>query len=185
MLGKLSYSTLVRRTVMFSALVLVFLFISEGPLFAQTGGSFADTSDGGLTGMISSVRGGLFSVLKIIIVLSAGFALVMVGLAVVNGEKESLRRFGTWAIGLTLAFSILTALQHIPINSGGGFLAAGSFSGFYSTVKNLALSMLIIVAMITCVEPVIKVIQGEKEGGRHVFKWFLVATLGISLLSVL
>ena len=170
---------------MFSALVLVFLFISEGFLFAQTGGAFADAGDGGLAGMISGARGVLYKLLKIIIVLSAGFALVMVGLAVVNGEKESLRRFGTWAVGLTLAFSVLSVLENLSIDIKGGLLEPGSFDKFYFTVKNIASSMLIIVAMITCIEPIIKVIQGEKEGGRNVLKWFLVATFGITLLSVL
>ena len=52
-------------------------------------------------------------------------------------------------------------------------------------MKSLMQILLIIVSMICVVRKVIQLINGEKEGGRELFKWFAVSTVGIALIGLI
>ncbi len=158
--------------------LLVFLFISESSVFAA--GSDSE-GYGSFFELVSDFQSKLIFLTKIIIILSGGFSLTMLGWAVMSGEKESLKRFGVWVIGLIIGFAVLSFLGRVTPDSD--VQNAQNFNTLRGFVFSFISILLNIVCIITVAGRVIQIINGEKEGGRQLFKWFVVTVIGFTLLS--
>lgn len=158
--------------------LLVFFFISESSAFAAGNDS---EGYGSFFELVSDFQSNLISLTKVIIFLSAGFSLMMLGWAIMSGERESLKRFGVWTIGLVIGFAVLSFLGRVTPKSD--VMNAENFNTLRGSVFSFISILLNIVCIITVAGRVIQIINGEKEGGRQLFKWFVVTVIGFTLLS--
>lgn len=139
--------------------------------------------------VIDDLRIGLYKIVKVILILSSGFSLVMLAMAIMNGERESMRRFGMWCIGLVLGVIIISVLTKLNIASSYDSRTLGGhvdrFGDVFSVVKGIVSILLNIVCVTTVVSKIIQVMNGEKEGGHQLFRWFAVSIIGQGFISIL
>ncbi len=162
-----------------SVLVLFCLFSTD--LFAQE--SWYEGNSGGLAGIIDSVRGALVATCKVILLLGSGGALFFAIYNIIDGDTQGAKRFGIWLVGLLIGFIVLQVLGNATVSANSGRLS--DFAGVKMTVKSVLMSLLCVVSMVTVVQKVFQLINGEKEGGRQLFKWFAVSLVGFVLLNII
>ena len=164
--------------------VLAFLFLTCLPAFADDG--WYSSSGSSFVDVVENIRTGIGRILKIILLIGSAGALAFAVYNMMEGEPQGAKRFMIWMVGLLIGFVFIHVLGTMATPSGTGSAAkAGSFSELKYTVKNILMILLAIVAMVTVIQKVFQLINGEKEGGRQLFKWFSVSTAGFAILSVI
>lgn len=149
-----------------------------GGWYEDTGASFVSF----VAGTLSAFK----SICQVILVIAGAGSLFFAIMSIVNGDSEGAKRFFIWLAGLAIGFALVSVMGGVKAGGGAGGVAdAGAFSSFKGTVKSLMQILLIIVSMICVVRKVIQLINGEKEGGRELFKWFAVSTVGIALIGLI
>ena len=161
--------------------VLFLLLASSQDLFAQ--GSWYEDTGGGFTGIIDRIRTALVGTCRVILLIGSGGALFFAIYNIIDGDTQGAKRFGIWLVGLLIGFIVLRVLGNVQMTAKTGSLS--DFASVKYTVKSLLLSLLCVVSMVTVIQKVFQLINGEKEGGRQLFKWFAVSIVGFTLLNIL
>lgn len=171
-----------RVLIFIIALLTVFLFSSTDVLAA--GDKWYDY-DGlhGLNAVLGGIGQAVSNFLKVILVLGAGGAAVFAVIEIMNGDQASAKRFFVWFAGTVLGFIILSVLDRMGFAVMPGSKAPDGFSPYYDGLKMLMRTALLIVMSVTCIQKIIMVVNGEKEGSRNLFKWFVVSLIGLVLIS--
>lgn len=164
--------------------VIALLLLVSQEAFAL-GGWYEDTG----ASFVSFVAGTLSAfkrICQVVLVIAGAGSLFFAIMSMLNGDSEGAKRFFIWLAGLAIGFALVSVMGGMKAGGGGGGVAdAGAFSDFKVTVKSLMQILLIIVSMICVVRKVIQLINGEKEGGRELFKWFAVSTVGFALIGLM
>ena len=84
-----------------------------------------------------------------------------------------------------LADQTLDIMEKAGLTASDGNLDAGAFSYYKRMIKDILMVLLNIVSIVTVVSKVLQVINGEKEGTRQLFRWFVVSIFGQILLTVI
>lgn len=165
--------------ILFLTVLALFLFSSVDG-FAQ---SWYENAGGGLSGIIDGLRNVLMKFCKAVLLLGSGGALVFAIYNIIDGDSQGAKRFMIWLFGLLLGFVLLQLLGNATVSASAGKMS--DFAGVKGTVKSLLMSLLCVVSMVTVVQKVFQLINGEKEGGRQLFKWFAVSLVGFALMNVI
>lgn len=180
-----NHSSIFSGTVARHALpLLALLLLNCIPVLAQDSGWYSSTGNGFVT-VVSQIRTGMVGVLKAVLILGSAGALFFAVYNVMEGEPQGAKRFIIWMVGLLIGFIVVQAFGtgNLSRMSSGG-LDAGSFGDFKIAIRDILVILLAIVSMVTVVQKVFQLINGEKEGGRQIFKWFVVSLVGQLLLYV-
>ena len=160
--------------------VLLLMCLSSQDVFAQ---SWFEADSGGLATLIDNVRHALMKLCKVILLIGSGGAFFFAVYNLIEGDNQGAKRFGIWLLGLLIGFLVLQSFGNLAVEADAGKL--GDFANVKMTVKSVLISLLCIVAMVTVVQKVFQLINGEKEGGRQLFKWFAVSLVGFTLLNII
>ena len=184
MLNNLQTRNFVTGRLLPVALLLFAFFLSETFAFAQDE-EWTVGETGSLSGILSGFRHGIAKISQIILVLGAAFSGVMVAMAVMSGEQQSMKRFGIWLIGCVIGVILINIMEKAGLTASDGNLDAGAFSYYKRMIKDILMVLLNIVSIVPVVSKVLQVINGEKEGTRQLFRWFVVSIFGQILLTVI
>jgi len=143
-----------------------------------------ESSGNGLVNIFGTTQRVLTRVLQLILILGASGALFFAVYNLMEGDPQGAKRFAIWFVGLAIGLLVVYIFGKANMSYGSG-QSAGSFSSLKAALKSVLGSMLIMVSMITVVQKVFQVVNGEKEGGRQLFKWFVVSVVGQMLISII
>ena len=165
--------------------VLVFFIVSSVDCFAEAG--WYEKTGESFVNVVNRLRSGISAVARVLMLIGSAGALVFAIINLMEGEREGAKRFMIWLVGLLIGFIAISILKDGPIlpNRDVSNGAGSGVSSFISPMRSLMSVLLYIVAIITVVSKVFQVINGEKDGGRQLFKWFVVTLVGMVLLNVL
>lgn len=153
--------------------VVLLLFVAEIPLLAQDGG--------GIVGAVVTIKNTLVRFLKFVIAI---FGLVSLTLAIndfIHGKTESAKRLILVAVALTVSFLCISFIgsRHGALRGAGG----GDFAGMAGMVGQFAFTIVIIAGMISIARIAVDVMKGDKESVYKFFRWLIVMTVGLTVLS--
>ena len=126
--------------------------------------------------LIYGIQTGLYKTLQIILGIGCIGSVVMATVKVLESKPEAAKSFFYTVVAFALGEVLLTALGNVGLNS------AGSATLLKLTLTVLQ-SALCIVAMITSVGVVIKVMSADEQAVRRFFTWLVVAVAGIGILN--
>lgn len=177
-----------QETGLFRAVRILFLTVLGLFLFScfDAAAQWYDDTGRGLVNVVLNVRLSMTKVLKVILLLGSSGALFFTVYSIMDGDQQGVKRFAVWLVGLVLGFVLINVLGNV--NTPEDFsnsASAGSFSSIKNTLKSVLSILLMVVSMVTVVQKVFQLINGEKEGGRQIFKWFVVSIVGLVLLRMI
>ena len=176
-----SISSRSRIFCLLSVILLMFVFCEDA--FAESG--WLDDSGSSFVGVVSGLLHAFTLLCKGVLLIAGIGALFFAIMSMLNGEQAGAKRFFIWLAGLAIGFAIVSVLGNVKVSGGRGVADAGAFTVFKQTVKSLVQVLMIVVSMVCVVKKVIQLINGEKEGGRELFKWFAVSVVGFALIGVI
>ena len=185
MLSDIYKSKMAATTEKVFSVAVVFCMFGCATAFASEISDDWYNSDVSLAGVIETSRVWLTSICKIILLLASIGAAGFMIFNIIEGSPEAAKRIGMWLGGLLIGMTVLTVFGNVGLSSGGEGLSAGEFSSLKSMVRSTLMAILSVVSIVTVVQKVIQLINGEKEGGRGLFKWFLVSIIGQIFLGLL
>jgi hypothetical protein len=167
----------IRSSALFAA-CLAGIFVSQ-PAFAQTtGGTGSENLGAGVEYLIYGIQTGLYRTLQIILGIGCIGSVVLATVKVLESKPEAAKSFFYTVIAFALGEVLLTALGNVGLNRPDGIDAQ-----LLKLTLAVLQSALCIVAMITSVGVVIKVMSADEQAVRRFFTWLVVAVAGIGILN--
>lgn len=167
--------------VVFSCLVLA-AHPSQAQAFVAEPGS---GGGGGLASMVVGLTESVVKLLRVFLGLGALISVVTVAFKIMGGDREALRRYAWWIIGLAYGEIMLTVLSKLVGNVSAGMTSAGDFAAYHMEVKGVVVALLCFVCMITLVKGLYAVMRGHRESVQTTFGWTLSTVVLMTVISVI
>ena len=159
----------IRSSALFAA-CLAGMLVSQ-PAFA------ADSPGGDAISIIHGLENGLFRLLQVFLGIGCLGSVVMATVNVLEGRPEAAKRFFYSVVAFALGETLLSVFGTVSSNSAG----SATLLALTMSVLQSALSM---VAMITVIGVVVKVMSADEQAVRRFFVWLIASVTGIILLNV-